>query len=101
MICPYFNSCILHDKAIYILNSYFIDCKNAISHFNYSWDSYDYIVLLLEQLSDVFFAFRRLDILTSDELSSYSSLRDSFCHSLASFSNFLISDSSETAERGV
>ena len=94
MICPYFDSCIFHDKVIYILNSYFIDCKNAISHFNYSWDSYDYIVLLLEQLSDVFFAFRRLDILTSDELSSYSSLRDSFCHSLASFSRSLLSDSS-------
>lgn len=96
MICPYFNSCILHDKAIYILNSYFIDCKNAISNFNYSWDSYDYIVLLLEQLSDVFFAFRRLDILTSAELSSFSSLRDSFCSSVASFSSYLLSDSSES-----
>lgn len=52
MICLYSDSCVFHDKVVYILNSYFIDCKNAISHFNYSWDSYDYIVLLLEQLSD-------------------------------------------------
>ena len=94
MICLYSYSCIFHDKVVYILNSYFIDCKNAISHFDYSWASYDYIVLLYEQLSDVFFAFRRLDILTSDELSSYSSLRDSFFHSLSSFSRSLLSDSS-------
>lgn len=94
MICPYFKSCILHDKAIFILNSYFIDCKNAISHFNYSWASYDYIVLLYEELSDVFFAFRRLDVLTPDELSSYSTLRDSFFHSLASFSRVLKSENS-------
>lgn len=91
MSCPSLKYCPLHDKAIYILNSYFIDCKNAISHFNYSWSSYDYIFLLYEQLSDVFFAFRRLDILTPDELSSYSSLRDSFFHSLASFSRYLLS----------
>lgn len=94
MICLYSDSCIFHDKVVYILNSYFIDCKNAISHFDYSWASYDYIVLLYEQLSDVFFAFRRLDILTPDELSSYSSLRDSFFQSLASFSRSLLSDSS-------
>ena len=46
MICLYSDSCVFHDKVVYILNSYFIDCKNAISHFNYSWASYDYIVLL-------------------------------------------------------
>lgn len=91
MICLYSDSCIFHDKVVYILNSYFIDCKNAISHFDYSWASYDYIVLLYEQLSDVFFAFRRLDILSPDELSSYSILRDSFFHSLASFSRCLLS----------
>ena len=94
MICLYSDSCIFHDKVVYILNSYFIDCKNAISHFDYSWASYDYIFLLYEQLSDVFFAFRRLDILTPDELSSYSTLRDSFFHSLASFSRTLISENS-------
>lgn len=92
MICLYSDSCIFHDKVVYILNSYFIDCKNAISHFDYSWASYDYIVLLVEQLSDVFFAFRRLDILTPDELSSFSSLRDSFCHSLVSFCEILKSE---------
>lgn len=91
MICLYSDSCIFHDKVVYILNSYFIDCKNAISHFDYSWASYDYIFLLYEQLSYVFFAFRRLDILTPDELSSYSTLRDSFFHSLASFSRYLLS----------
>lgn len=39
MICLYSDSCVFHDKVVYILNSYFIDCKNAISHFNYSWNS--------------------------------------------------------------
>lgn len=94
MICLYSDSCIFHDKVVYILNSYFNDCKNAISHFDYSWASYDYIFLLYEQLSDVFFAFRRLDVLTPDELSSYSTLRDSFFHSLASFSRVLKSENS-------
>lgn len=92
MICPSLKYCPLHDNAIYLLNKHFIDCKNAISHFNYTWDSYDFICFLLEKLSDVFFAFQSIGILTSDELSSYSSLRDSFCNSLVSFCEILKSE---------